>query len=101
MEDSLSATSLSWGATLTLLPSRPAAMVTVIPSGNMIRSMRRLPSMDFVVSATQCLLSWRGPDSDGIPVKRSRRQLGFILAFGGWPDARRDRAIFRPAPAYP
>ena len=34
--------------------------------------------MSLLVSATECLLSLAGPDSDGIPIKRSRRQYGLL-----------------------
>src|SRR5215213_1948099 len=57
MDDSLSAITLSSGATRTLVPFLPAVIVAIMPSGNMIWSMRRSPSMTLVVNATERLLS--------------------------------------------
>ena len=41
--------------------------------------------MTLVVTATEYLLSPQGPDRDGLTVKRSLEQHGFIVAFDGLP----------------
>src|SRR5918997_169193 len=92
MDDSLSAISLLLGATLTLLPFLPAVIVAVMPSGNMIWSMRRSPSMTLVVNATERLLSSQVSTATVYPVKRSCRQHGLVPGSSGWPDAGQGRA---------